>query len=87
MDSLFLEMLSSMPTAAMNIIREVPPALIKGSVCPVGGTELVATPMFTATCSAITLVMPAARRLPNLSLQIHQSKLRTKITIIATRTH
>ena len=67
--SVFLEILSSMPAAAINIMSDVPPALIKGSVWPVGGTELVATPMFTATCMAITLVIPAASRLPNLSLQ------------------
>ena len=60
--SVFLEILSSMPAAAINIMSDVPPALIKGSVWPVGGTELVATPMFTATCMAITLVIPAASR-------------------------
>ena len=50
-------MFSRIPTAIIKMTREVPPALIKGRVWPVGGTELVATPMLTATCRANTRVI------------------------------
>ena len=67
-------MFSKIPTAIMKMTREVPPALIKGRVWPVGGTELVATPMLTATCRASTRVIPPASRLPNRSL--HRAAMR-----------
>ena len=66
---MFRDMLSKIPAAARKIISDVPPALTNGSVCPVGGMELVATAMLMAACMPMTAVMPAAIRLPKRSLQ------------------
>ena len=56
-----------MPAALKNITKLVPPALINGSVWPVVGALLVATAIFTIACMPITLVKPAASRLPKRS--------------------
>ena len=65
----FLEILSSTPTAQRNMTRLVPPALIKGRVWPVVGAMLATTAIFIIACMPITEVIPAARRLPKRSLQ------------------
>ena len=52
---------------ARNITSEVPPELMKGSVCPVAGIEFVTTATLTATCTASMEENPAATSEANLS--------------------
>lgn len=62
-----LEMAKRMPTAAMRIMREEPPWEMKGRGTPVMGAMETLTAMLRADWTAIQVVMPVARRKPNLS--------------------
>ena len=53
-----------MPTAAMIMLTDVPPALKKGSGRPVVGRMPVTTPMLMNACKPIIEVMPAPSRQP-----------------------
>ena len=49
------------------MISEEPPALMKGSVMPVIGSSATTTPMLMNAWTHSHVVIPAARRAPNVS--------------------
>ena len=71
-------MFIKMPTAAMVMEMDVPPALKKGNGSPVVG-KMPTTPMFRKACTAMLQVMPAASRQPNLSRQFTAMRIPARV--------
>ena len=65
--SLLREILSKIPHIANSIISAVPPALKNGNEIPVFGIEFVTTAILSAACTITSVVIPVAKRLPNIS--------------------
>ena len=62
-----LEIFNNIPHIPSNMVNAVPPALKNGSGIPVFGIEFVTTPILITTCTITNVVIPVARRLPNMS--------------------
>ena len=62
-------MLRRIPTPASSTTRLDPPYERNGSGIPVSGATPITAAMLIAACPAMSVVNPAARRLPNGSLQ------------------
>ena len=55
-------MFSNIPIAYINMISDVPPELMNGSVIPVDGSIPTTTAMFVIAWKNIIIVMPLASR-------------------------
>lgn len=62
------------PTAAKLMISDEPPALMNGSVMPVTGSKATTTAMFTKAWKPRLAVIPAAKRPPNVSGAVSETR-------------